>query len=141
MSLKAYNTVLQYGDTADWSTSTTWTSIAATKTIKPPKPNAKDIDVTHLTSTGEYEEFIAGLANGGDVELKIQYDKTATGTIFAFFRTVKAWRIKYSDNSGWKFNGYISDYGDEEVENGQIVMTGLKIKVTGAPVSDTDVTN
>jgi hypothetical protein len=140
MSVKAYGSVLQYGDTADYTTATSWTTVGTTKSIKPGKVQAKDIDTTHLESADEFEESVPGLANGGDVEASLQYDKSDTGILYGVFRVVKAWRLKYPDNSGWKFNGHLNEIGDEDVVNGEIVMTSIKIKVTGKPVPSTDVT-
>ena len=140
MALKAYQAKLEYGDTADHATATSWTAVATVKTIKPPKVQAKEIDTTTLDSADEFEESIAGLGNGGELEASIQYAKVLTGTLYGFFRTVKAWRVRYSDDSGWKFNAFINEFGDEEVVNGEILMTGLKMKVTGKPAHSADLT-
>lgn len=131
MSLKAYGSLIQYGDTADIATAATWTTVAKAKSIKPGKSSEKSIDTTHLTSPDEHEEAVPGLATGGEFEVMAQYDKTATDAVNALFRIVKAWRLVYPDLSGWKWNGWISEIGDEEVVNGDIVRTTLKIKVTG----------
>lgn len=133
MSQKAYNAVFGYGNTNDISTATTWTDLAGVKSIKPLKPSAEDIDDTVLDSTGEFKEFVAGLADGGECEITLRYDASVTATLYGFFRTNKAWRIKYSGGGGWKFNGYLKEMGDEEVVNGTIVMQTVKFKVTGVP--------
>lgn len=140
MSLKQFGTLLEYGDTADHATATTWTPIAEVKTITPPKVTAADINTTHLTSPDEHEESEPGMASSSDVELSIRYAVAATTTLYGFFRTKKAWRVRYPDDSGWKFNGYIREYGDEEADGTDIVMTGLRIKPSSKPVHDTDLT-
>ena len=141
MALKAYQAALEYGNTADHATATTWTAVARIKSIKPMKMAAKDIDITTLESADEFEEMVAGLGSGGELEASVEYDKTKVATLFGFFRTTKAWRLKYSDNSGWKWNGYLSEIGDDEVVNGDIVKTTLKVKVVGKPVHDNDLTS
>jgi hypothetical protein len=140
MSLKAYGAVLEYGNTADHATATAWTAVARAKSITPGKVSAADIDTTVLTSPDEAEEVLPGLASNGEFEATVEYDKTATGTLYGFFRTVKAWRLRYADDSGWKFNGYINEIGDDEVVNGEIVTTAIKIKPTGKPVHVADFT-
>jgi hypothetical protein len=140
MSVKTYGTILEYGDTADYATAVTWTAVTLVDKIKPPKVSADRIDTTHLLSANEFKDKLPGLAEGGDLELTVQYDKTEANTLYGFFRTVKAFRLKYPDLSGWKLNGFISEYGDEEVVNGDIVRTTLTITVTNKPVFATNVT-
>jgi hypothetical protein len=133
MPVKAYGTVLYYGSTADYSTST-FTAIAQVKSIKPFKVTSKEIDTTVLDSADEFDETLAGLANGGEAEVQLRYDKTQTDTLYGFFRTDKGWKMVYPSGSGWKWNGRITEFGDDEVVNGTIVLTTLKIKITGKPV-------
>lgn len=128
MAVKAYQTLLQYS-----AGSGTFASFLNVKSIKPFKVSAKDIDITTLTSPNEFEEVVAGLANGGELEATVLYDATQTGSVYALFRVTQLYRLKYPDNSGWTFSGYVSEIGDEEVQNGEVVKTTLKIKVTGQP--------
>jgi len=144
MSLKTYNSVFEKGNTADYATASTWTAIATgvnVEKIKPPMPKAKVIPATHLARANEFEDFIAGLADGGEMTLTVQYDKTANLAVYALYRTTNAYRVKYSDNSGWKFNGFITDFGDQEIVNGDIIRTDITFKVTGKPVHDDDLTS
>lgn len=127
MALKCKDAVLEYGDTADYATSTTWTTVAKVESIKPPKRKFDEIDTTTLEDDDKQKE--PGLGENDDAEITCHYDKTQTGTLYGFSGTVKAWRVKYSDASGWKFNGFINDCGDEEIVNNDIARTTLKVAV------------
>jgi hypothetical protein len=128
MSLKTQGAKLEYGNTADYSTATTWTEVARVSSIKPPKRSAKDITVTVLASTAEEKE--PGLPSTGDLEAKLEYDKVRAGTLDGFFNVAKAWRVRYSDDSGRQFNGWISELGEEELKNGDIITQMVKLTVT-----------
>lgn len=128
MALKAYQTILEHHEAPD-----TYTPIARIKSIKPPKITAKDIDSTTLESPDEFDELLPGLANGGELEATLEYEKAKTDTLYALFRIPSTYRIHYSDGSGWTYPGYINEIGDEEIVNGEIVTQTIKIKVTGKP--------
>ena len=129
-AVKGKDTVLEYGNTADIATATTWTAIATVKSIKPAKKTNKEIDTTHLLSS--MEESIPGLSAVGECEATLQYDSTQAETLEGFFATQKAWRVRYNGGTtGRKFNGWISEDGEEEVVNGDIIMQTVKIHVTG----------
>ena len=125
----AKGTKLQYGNTADHATATTWTTVAEVVTIKPPKRSAPKIDVTDLESAAK--ESLPGLPEVGDCEATIKYSATDAETLEALFNTVKAWRVLYPDTSGRKWNGWIMEDGEEEVQNGEIITGTIKIAATG----------
>src|SRR5687767_12226921 len=109
MAVKGYQAKLEYNPTVgNLNLTTGWLPDAATplevRSIKPPKVAAQDIDTTHLNSADEFEESEPGLANGGDLEMVLRYDKTQTATLYALHRLARMFRVRYADNSGWKFN-------------------------------------
>lgn len=129
MSVKAYQTQLRYRQST-----AAFTALARVKSIKPNKLTQKDIDTTVLESANEMTEVLAGLGDGGEMEVTIEYDKTQTGALYALWRDDADFQIKYPDNSGWTVAGFLSEIGDEEVANGEILMTTIKIRVSGLPV-------
>jgi hypothetical protein len=129
MATKAKGTLFQFGNTADIETATTWTTVAVVKSIKPGKRMAKEIETTTLES--DAEEFIPGLPSVGDSELTLQYTKDQAEDLDGLFNTLKAWRVLYPDSSGSKWNGFITEDGEEEITNGEIIMSTIKIKPTG----------
>lgn len=136
MALKAYNTKLELGSTADYTGVNTWTIIAAVERVKAGGVSAEMADVTHLASPNELREKLPTLGEGQPFEATIQYDKAIAASLFAVWRVIRAWRVRYVDDSGWKFNGAISELGDEEVVNGEIVRQTVTITPTGAIVYD-----
>lgn len=129
MAARAKGTKLQYGNTADIATATTWTDVADVVSIKPPKRTADKIDATTLES--EAKEGLPGLPEVGDAEATIQYDAEQAAALDALYNVQKAWRVLYPDLSGRKWNGWISEDGEEEAVNGELLQQTIKIAATG----------
>ena len=125
----AKGTKLQSGNTTDYATATTWTTVAEVVSVKPPKRSAPKIDVTDLES--EAKESLPGLPEVGDAEATIKYTEAGATTLDGLFNVPKAWRVLYPDGSGRMWNGWIMEDGEEEVQNGEIITAGIKIAATG----------
>ncbi len=134
MAVKSKGTELAYGNQADHTTSTTWTALARVKSIKPGMRKVPGIETTVLASTAK--EQVPGLPEGDDYEAVIEYAATGTTAIDALVGELKGWRLKYPDGGGRKFTGWISEMGEDGVENGGIVTQSIKISVTGIDVYD-----
>lgn len=136
---QSYDTLFEYGDGATAAASTTWTAIAGVQDIKPPKIEAKDIDTTVIDSPNQFETFIPGWANGGEAEIKIQFDATQGAALYALFRTPKGFRIVFNDapaggtSSNLAMDGYIKGF-QNEIEKEGIVTATITVKVSGQPV-------
>jgi hypothetical protein len=140
MAVKAYGATFAYGNATN-GTSTSFTNIGQIRSLTPAKVSSEDIDITVLDSASEYKEYSPGLADGGEIEITVRYAGSNSTTIESFFRTVKDYRIAYSsvngtNGAGTIFTAYMSGYGDEQVENGNIVTTTYTFKVTGPPTRD-----
>jgi hypothetical protein len=131
-TVHAVGTIFEYGNTADHSTATTWTAVGRVVSIKPPMRKSKDINVTVLTSTAEEKE--PGLPGTSETSLKLQYGPTLAGTLDGFFNVVKAYRVHYPDGSGRKFNGWISELGEAEIKNGEVIEQEAKVTITALDV-------
>jgi hypothetical protein len=99
---------------------------------------ADDIETSNMDSPGAAEgtpwkEFTAGWADGGTVELKLQFDKTQADTIYGAFREDKSFRILFVDGSAWTFNGFIKKFGNE-IEREKLVTVSATVKVSGEPL-------
>ncbi|MEM6560041.1 MAG: phage tail tube protein [Planctomycetota bacterium] len=132
MSVKGHSTTIAYGDDATYADSSGFTEFANVTGITPPKAEADDIDVTHMTSPEQWKEYEAGWADGGEVEFTVQFDKSQTSAVFGLFRQNKGYEITFSDGSTWGITGYIKAFGDE-IDREGIVTTTLTIKVSGKP--------
>src|SRR3954469_23071654 len=101
MSTKGHSTKLEFGDAATVAGSTTWTPVAKVTELTPPNVEAEDIDVSHMESPEQFEEFDPGWANGGEVEATIQFEKTENETVYGLFRQPKGYRLSFVDGSKW----------------------------------------
>lgn len=139
MATKGTKTKLSYGDGDTFATSNTFTDIARIRDIKPPKPKVDDIDVTDMDSPAgpnpddlTWKEFDPGLADAGEVEFTLNFDKDQTDTLFGFLGKSKGWKVTFSDGSVWQLSGYIKEFGDE-VEREKVVTSTATMKVSGKP--------
>jgi hypothetical protein len=135
---KGHSVVIGYAtEIADLTTVTSatggFTAIANLVDVPAPgAPEAEDIDISHMLSPEQYEEFAAGWANAGEAALTIQYAKVQAAALIALFRTRKTWRVTFLDNSVWCFQGYIKAYGKETPRKGYITQT-ITLKLSGKP--------
>jgi len=134
MATKGHSTKLEFGDAATVAGSTTWTPVAKITEITPPNAiEAEDIDTSHMESPDQFNEYEPGWAEGGEVELTIQYDKEQNEDVYALFRVPKAYRITFVDGSKWHLNNsYVKAFGNE-VERKGIVTAKITIKISGKP--------
>ncbi|MGC4031480.1 MAG: phage tail tube protein [Tepidisphaeraceae bacterium] len=131
MATKGNETKFAYGNGATHTASSSWTEFASITDIQPPTAKADDIDVSHMQS-GDFKEFDPGLAEGGEVELTIQFDKEQNEDVYGLFRVKKGFKLTFSDGSSWSLTGYISEFGNE-VDREGIVTAKIKVKVSGQP--------
>jgi hypothetical protein len=137
MAVKGSKVRFDFGDAATVADTTSWTSFAKVLEVTPPKIEGEDIDVSHMESADEFEEFDPGWANGGEPEIKIQFEKTQNETVYGLFRQKKGFRMvvadaPYPSGSKWKFNGYIKGFANE-VDRKGIVTADITIKISGKP--------
>jgi hypothetical protein len=138
MATKGSKTRFEFGNGITVAESTTWTPFAKVLEVHPPKIKADDIDTSHMESEEEFKEFDPGWAEGGDVEIKIQFEKVQNETIYGLFRQPKGYRMVFNDapqpsGSKWKFSGYINGFANE-VDRAGIVTADVTVKITGKPV-------
>lgn len=129
MAVKGYGATLKYQVGGSGS----FIALGRVKSIKPAKITAKSIDTTVLDSADEFEEMIPGLASGGEIEVTLEYSASWTETLYGLFRSQTNYQVVYADETGWQYAGFLNEIGDDEVVNGEIVMTTVKIQVTGKP--------
>lgn len=137
MAVKGYQTQFQYGDGDSVAHSSAWTDFATIDDIKPPKVESGDIDVSHMQSPNSFKEYVAGWAEGGEFEVKIQFEKAQNATIYGLFRKPKGYRIVFPDapapsGSKWKADGYIKSFANE-VDREGIITADIVVKITGEP--------
>jgi hypothetical protein len=113
MFLKGYKTTIGYSSgTPSPSGSSDYTQFAGIVDVKPPAFEAEDIEVSSMDSPTDtsgipWKEFTAGWANGGEAEVKMQFQSSQNATLFGLFRITKPYAIILSDGSYWSLSGYI----------------------------------
>ena len=95
-----------------WS-GTAWVAISEILSITGPSMSRDTIDVTSLSSTGGYREFIAGFRNPGTVQLSMNFIRSAYELFKTDFEsnTVKNYRIVLPDaeNTSVEFMGLVTE--------------------------------
>lgn len=134
-----YKAALYYGDAATYAGSTTWTEITAIEELEPPSIAVDDIETKHLKTADRYKTYVGGWADGGEVTATLQWDITQYTALAALLRTVKGWKVLFSDEGathagGVGFEGYIKGIGTPVEIEGK-VMFDITIKVTGKPTT------
>lgn len=133
MPVKGHSVIFAYGNQSSYTASTTWTDIAGLLEITPPKLKADDIDVSHMLTPDQIKEFEAGWAEGGEAELKIQFEADQAEDVYGLFRITKGYRVTFVNGATWKLTGYINEFGDE-VDREGVITTSIKVKVSGKPL-------
>ncbi len=141
------------------ATATTSIEIGNIKNLKPPSPQADEIEITNLASTAK--EFLQGLTDFGTVECDINfYPNAVSGDTYGHQAlitdqaagTVREWLIGFSDGTtspptvsssafgapttttrSWvKFSGFVKSIPLSGSTN-DVVSGQLVIRVTGSP--------
>lgn len=108
-----------------------------------PQDEADEIDATHLASPGKRKEFIAGLIDGGEVTLTLNYDPgSATDLLLTAAKeagTTRSLRIVVPSEAGdgsadWNFttSGFVKRYNPNTMAAGDKITATAVIRVTGA---------
>lgn len=131
-AVAAVGTVLKRGDGAS---SEAFVALGEIIGIDGPTMDREQIDVTNLTSTGGYREFIAGFRDGGTVTLTMNFVYGAYDTLFG----------DYEDNDSHNYQIVLSDATEStlsfaawctacpiSVQTGQQITASVTLKVTGA---------
>lgn len=105
------------------------------------KITGESIDVTTLSSTDEYREFIGGFKDGGEVTLSGFFYPGDTNGQFAMKTalddsTLDAYTITFPTSMGatWAFNGNVTAWGSPGADTGGAILFEATIKISGKPV-------
>lgn len=129
--------MIGYGITIETTTSTGTMPLAYVRSVSGPSATVDDVDTTTLDSTGGFRTFIAGLIDGGEVEMELVYDPSVAshatlGTRFKA-RTAHTYTITHpSTTSNAPFSGYIKGMS-REIPLDDVVTCTVTFKVSGNP--------
>lgn len=116
-----------------------FTTLAEVTKITPPKMKRDTVDVTHELSPGAWREFIAGLKDGGDVSLDLNFipGGTAAAALTAELdidgpSAVINREIVFPDGSMFTFAGILTAF-DPDAPLDKAMTASATFKVTGKP--------
>jgi hypothetical protein len=82
--------------------------------ISPPAPKTDAVDATHMQSPNFTREFIAGLVDPGEVQIKMNFaPQSATDVALEAWRNnreKRACRITFGNTHSWTFQALVTDY-------------------------------
>ncbi len=126
-----HGTLVGYSTTGV-TTPTSFTSLTEVYEVSLPDTEVDEVEATHYGSANNFKEFIAGLEDGGEVEVQLNYTKTQCDTLDLMRRTIKEWLITMPDVSYWRFPGYIKKMSGA-IPDQDKVSVKVTIRVTGRP--------
>lgn len=99
-------------------------------------PEAEEVDITTLESTGGYREYMQGFRDSGELEITGFHDaddagQTALRTAFASGAS-GAFEVKFPDDTAVTFLGFIKSHTIGSAEVDGAIGFGAVIRISGA---------
>lgn len=99
-------------------------------------PEAEEVDITTLESTGGYREYMQGFRDSGELEITGFHDaddagQTALRTAFASGAS-GAFEVKFPDDTAVTFSGFIKSHTIGSAEVDGAIGFGAAIRISGA---------
>src|SRR5262249_41375768 len=112
-----------------------YTNISEITSLTMDGPKIDSVEVTHLGSTSQTREYIAGLVDPGTIKMDIHYYETQMNTVYTVFsnRTTYYWQITLPDASYWTAQGFATDFSLEGSGPDAVAMAKVSIKLTTKP--------
>ena len=130
-----------YGATfgvGDGASPEVFTALASVISISPPSHSKTDIEVTTLQSTSGYREYILGLKESGEVNVKVRATYANLGIINTEFAKAVDTNYQIISNtelaSTWDFTGRFLSVSPGELNNDGTLEVDVTVKVTGPSV-------
>ena len=102
------------------------------------QPEAEEIDITTLDSTGGYREFMQGFRDSGEVELSGYHDAKDEGqkAVRTAFATGKsgAFEVAFPDGTEVTFTGFIKSHTIGSAEVDGAIGFGAVVRISGPVV-------
>lgn len=99
-------------------------------------PEAEEVDVTTLDSTGGYREYIQGFRDSGEVEISGYHDGSDAGqkamrSAFASGE-IGGFEISFPDGAKASFSGFVKSHSIGSAEVDGAIGFGATIRISGA---------
>lgn len=118
----------------------TYVAIAEVKSIGGPAQSRDAVDATHMRSDDDHAEYIAGVPDGGEVSLVLNFrpddvSQAEASGLYNDFQagTVRSWRAQwpqFSNTPSLTFAGVVTGYEPSSATR-EILQLAVKIKVSG----------
>lgn len=111
----------------------TYVDVAEVTSISVLDVSVDSIDTSSHDSPSQWREFVAGMKDGGELSMEINYDPALHGTIFSALGAERNHRITLSDSGAATvaFAGFISGFSADAPYDDKLAAT-VSIKVSGA---------
>lgn len=124
---------------SDMGSTPTFTDVANVTSISGPGLTKADIDVTSHDSPDNYQEWLAGLKDGGEVSMDINWDpaETTQQVLISDFNLTgsaanRDYRIEFPDGATWAFAGYVKGFEPTAPHDDKLTAS-VTFKVNGKP--------
>lgn len=132
-ALHGYGTVFAVGDGGGPEV---FTAIAEVLTVPFPGFSRDMLDATHMASTGKFREFVAGLRDGGEMSITLNFVPGDASSDLLFNKadddTASNFKITFPNAEAWTFAGFLTGISGEAPHDGKITATAT-FRVTGKP--------
>ena len=134
-AMSGFGTKLKIGDGADPEV---FTELAEVNSVSGPGIALDTIDVTHDASPGGYKEYAAGLLDGGEIKLELNFlpaNATQTGLLTALAsRAAKNFKLEFPDSTvtTWSFAAFVTNFEPSAPVDGKLGAS-VTLKITGQP--------
>ncbi len=116
------------------SAASVFTALAEVLSVTPPAIAVETIEVTHMGSDDGFREYIAGLKDGGEVTVNMNYvEASATLLQTLVLAGIETFRITFPGSSTYTFSGIPTAFTFDDVVIDDKIAMSLTIKVSGKP--------
>jgi hypothetical protein len=129
-AVNGFGTTFAYESAAD-----TYTTLAEVLSVTPPSINVETVETTNMGSDDGFREYIAGLKDGGEVTVNLNYvEASATLLQTLVLAGPERFKITFPGSSTVIFSAIPTAFAWDEVVIDDKIAMSLTLKVTGKPV-------
>lgn len=104
--------------------------------VTPPPMTRDIIDATHMASPNRFREFIAGLVDGGEMSMTMNFVAASASTTRLLAMQTETEpspvEVEFPNGSVWSFNAYCTGFEPDAPVDDKMTAS-VTFKVTGAP--------
>ncbi len=133
MPFETFGSDLYKGNTTDYATASTWTSVGCVTSITPPSSTVNDVEVpVCLNAASRAKTYLAGAYDPGECSYTIVFASTDIDTCNGLLGVSGSWKIKLgTSGKALAFNGHFKSFGLPELTEQGFIQVNCTIKVSG----------